>query len=145
MQTAVESGDRLRAIICELRGQLPYLKGWLEETQKKMRHLWVTDCRSLSDHLNSQQVNKVSDKRLMIELMAMRQQLWEDETATWQLHGPHGDRLRWTDTATQIADALTKSMKPHQLFRLMEEAHVQLSDPSRKLTKGEAKVLISGD
>eukprot|EP00439_Symbiodinium_sp_Y106_P002780 s7959_g1.t1 len=66
MQTAVESGDKLRAIICELRRQLPSLKGWHEETQKKMRHLWVTDCSSLSDHLNNQQINKVADKRLMI-------------------------------------------------------------------------------
>ena len=138
MQTAVESGDRLRAIICELRGQLPNLKGWHEETQKKMRHLWVTDCRSLSDHLNSQQINKVADKRLMIELMAMRQQLWENDIESFRLHSPHGDKLRWTDTATQVADALTKSMKPFQLFKLMEEACVQLSSPSVKLTKGEA-------
>ena len=114
MQTAVESGDRLRAIICELRGQLPSLKGWHEESQKKMRHLWVSDCRSLSDHLNNQQVNKVADKRLMIELMSMRQQLWENEIETPQLYSPHGDRLRWTDTATQVADALTRKSKPPQ-------------------------------
>ena len=103
-----------------------------------MRHLWVTDCRSLSDHLNNQQINKKADKRLMIELMSMRQQLWENDVESFRLHSPHGDRLRWTDTATEVADALTKSMKPFQLFKLMEEACVQLSSPSMKLTKSEA-------
>ena len=39
--------------------------------------------------------------------------------------------------STQIADALTKSMTPHQLFRLPEEACVQVSDMDRKLTKDE--------
>ena len=74
----------------------------------------------------------------MIELVAMRQQLWENDIESFRLHSPHGDKLRWTDTATQVADALTKSMKPFQLFKLMEEACVQLSSPSVKLTKGEA-------
>ena len=103
-----------------------------------MCHLWVTDCRSLSDHLNNQQINKAANKRLMIELMSMRQQLWENDVESFRLHSPHGDRLRWTDTATQVADALTKSMKPFQLLKLMEEVCVQLSSPSMKLTKSEA-------
>ena len=141
MQSAIESGDRLRAIICELRGQLPSLNGWHEESQKQMLHLWVTDCRSLSDHLNSQQISKVADRRLMIELMDMRQQLWEGEVATSQLCSPHGDTLPWTDAATQLADVLTKSMKPFQLFKLMENAFVQLSDPTKRLSKAEAIAL----
>ena len=135
MRSAVESGDRPRAILCELRGQLPVLKDWLETTQKVMRHEWVSDCRSLTDHLNSCQASKVSDRRLAIELESMRQQLWEGDSKTYIIYGPHGDRLRWTDTATQAADALTKSMKPFQLFIVMRGAVVYLSDPKKKIRK----------
>jgi len=100
-----------------------------------MRHLWITDCRSLSDHLNAVQEGKVSDKRLGIELMSMRQQLWHEDVHTWKLYAPHGDRLRWTDTSTQIADALTKSMKPYQIFTLMKTGRIVLSDPHHKIKK----------
>ena len=55
MQSAVEAGDRLRAIICEVKGLIPDVKDWFEASQRNMRHLWVTDCRSLSDHLNTSQ------------------------------------------------------------------------------------------
>ena len=63
VQSAVEAGARLRAITCEAKGLIPDMKDWFEASQRNMRHLWVTDCRSLSDHLNSSQVAKVSDKR----------------------------------------------------------------------------------
>ena len=50
-----------------------------------------------------------------------------------------GDRLRAVvcNTATQVADALTKSMKSRQLFRMMRAAKVQLSDLDKKLKKAE--------
>ena len=62
---------------------------------------------------------------------------------TYELHAPNGDRLRWTDTATQLADALTKSMKPHQLFRTMREGVVTLSEPDKKLSKSTPRPSIS--
>ena len=141
MQSAVEAGDRLRAIICEVKGLIPDMKEWFEASQRNM--MWVTDCRSLSDHLNAGQAAKVSDKRLGIELAAMRNQLWHGDVMTCELYAPNGDRLRWTDTATQLADALTKSMKPHQLFRTMREGVVTFSEPNKKLPKTMPKPSIS--
>ena len=61
---------------------------------------------------------------------------------TYELYSPSGDRLRWTDTATQLADALTKSMKPHQLFRTMREDVVKLSEPGKILPKNTPKPSI---
>eukprot|EP00439_Symbiodinium_sp_Y106_P032208 s2743_g3.t2 len=116
MQSAVESGDRLRAI-------------------RQFYASCEASCRSLTDHRNSCQASKVSDRRLAIELESVRQQLWEGDSKTHIIYSPHGDRLRWTDTATQVADALTKSMKPFQLFNVMREAVVHLSDPEKKIRK----------
>ena len=67
--------------------------------------------------------------------------MWIDEVESWKVLSPHGDKMRWTDTTTMLADALTKSLKPFQLFKLMEEAMVQLSEPTRKLTKGEVQAM----
>ena len=49
---------------------------WHEQCQMKMKHVWVSDCMSLVEHLNAEVPKKVQDKRLGIELAALRQSLW---------------------------------------------------------------------
>ena len=56
MLSGTEMGDRLRAIIVDMKGQLPFMKDWLQVSSEKMRHLWLTDCESLVSHLKFQRM-----------------------------------------------------------------------------------------
>ena len=57
----------------------------------------------------------MDDKRLAIELAGLRQMLWEGDEPSHQAFAPYGDILRWIPTHLQLANCLTKSMKPHLL------------------------------
>ena len=115
LQHANEHGDRLRASVLELLGQLPAQGEWEEVARRSLLHVQYTDCRSLSDHLLSPVPKQVEDKRLAIELAGLRQALWEGDELSHQAFAPFGDVLRWIPTHLQLADCLTKSMKPHLL------------------------------
>ena len=89
--------------------------------QDRTRVVWVTDCMSLWSHLLSPQAGSVSDKRLAIDLSALRQELWRD-------YGEYtGDPLSqdfppssasteviWATTDRMLADALTKRITFHK-------------------------------
>ncbi|CAE7246083.1 RE2 [Symbiodinium natans] len=120
LQHATEHGDRIRATLLELQGKLPSLHDWSEVAPRKMLHLQYSDCRSLTDHLLSSVPRPVEDKRLAIEMTALRQALWVDETPTSEAFAPFGDILRWIPTHLQLADCLTKSMKPKLLNDALE-------------------------
>ena len=115
LQHANEHGDRLRASVLELLGQLPAQGEWEEVARRILLHVQYTDCRSLSDHLLSPVPKQVEDKRLAIELAGLRQALWEGDELSHQAFAPFRDVLRWIPTHLQLADCLTKSMKPHLL------------------------------
>ncbi|CAE7342176.1 uxuA [Symbiodinium natans] len=87
-----------------------------------MLHLQYSDCRSrsLTDHLLSSVPSPVEDKRLAIEMTALRQALWIDDTPTSEAFTPFGDILRWIPTHLQLADCLTKSRKPKLLNDALE-------------------------
>ncbi|CAE7249187.1 RE2 [Symbiodinium natans] len=132
LQRATEHGDRIRATLLELQGKLPSLHDWSEVAPRKMLHLQYSDCRSLTDHLLSSVPRPVEDKRLAIEMTALRQALWVDETPTSEAFAPFGDILRWIPTHLQLADCLTKSMKPKLLNDALEsnEAVVKEEAPA---------------
>ena len=90
---AVEHGDRLRCQICELAGKL------------------VTDCRSLSDHLLDEAPRKAQDKRLGIELAALRQGVW-------------------TVNGEMMSKSAAKSMKPDYLLKTIDKGLVDVEDSS---------------
>ena len=123
LQSAVEAGDRLRAVVCEMTGRLFMsrvdMPRWHELSQKSMLHVYYSDCRSLTDHLQCEQVRKAQDKRFGIELAALRQGIWVDGVLTCEAYKPHGDKIEWIDTGRQLADCLTKSMKPDYLVRVL--------------------------
>ena len=59
--------------------------------QKAMKHVYYSDCRSLTDHLRSEVPRKIQDKRLGIELASLRQGIWADGELTHQKYSPYGD------------------------------------------------------
>lgn len=84
--------------------------------------LWITDCRSLSDHMLTPGMSEVSDKRLAIDLTALRQEAWRsvgesvgNPTYSDSLPENRTTYVRWVATASMVADALTKEMKTVQL------------------------------
>ena len=121
LQAGMEAGDRIRALIAEMRGRVNNLVNWLEDSKKVVPHLQMSDCRSLTDHLGIAVPNRVQDKRLAIELAAMHQSYFEEDRRTWDIYKDGGDRLEWIATQTMVADCLTKSMKPTFLLKVLKE------------------------
>jgi hypothetical protein len=70
--SGVEEGTRLRAALVDLRGQLK-CPNWESSAAENMKLGWVTDCRSLSDHLRNPTFSKCGCKRLALEIAGLRQ------------------------------------------------------------------------
>ncbi len=119
MLKGTEAGTRLRAAIVDMKGLLD-MKNWEETAARAMGHVWMTDCESLYQHLMSQRLNSVENKRLAIDLMGLRQQIWErDGERTLEVDHSCGDYPRWIDTSVMLADPLTKSMSSERLDATM--------------------------
>ena len=103
-----------------------------------MRHVWLTDCKRLHDHLTVSSFGKTEDKRLSIDLMSLRQDLWafggEDLDA---LHPTQfGDKVRWIDTRVMAVDCLTKTMPSDFLANIQRTNVYDLTpDPSSTAKK----------
>ena len=122
LQAGQESGDKLRGCLAELMGQLDSMKTWLDVSRSCIPHLMlISDCRSLTDHLANEVLGKVADKRLAIELQSIHESLWEDGRKTWDKYYGGGDMVTWIATGTMVSDALTKSMKPDLIIRVLQE------------------------
>ena len=93
-----------------------------------MRHLWLSDCRSLVDHLQKALFTLPTDKRRAVELLALRQLLWQRDTITQEsiLQGS-GDMICWVDTSRMLADCLTKKMKSPPLIKFMQDGDIDLT------------------
>ena len=64
-----------------------------------MPHIMLSDCRSLVDHLNVEVPARVQDKRLQIELNALRQAIFLDDGTRTASHYPAGgDSVDWCVT-----------------------------------------------
>ena len=121
LQAGQESGDKLRGALAELMGQLDSMKTWLDDSRSCIPHLMLSDCRSLRDHLASEVLGRVADKRLAIELQSINESLWQDGRRTWDMHHGGGDMVIWIATGTMVSDALTKSMRPDLIIRVLKE------------------------
>ena len=122
--TAVEEGLMIRAILTDVHGSLESLQNWEQKTRSFMRHLWLTNCKSLGDQLRSNSLGKVDDKRLSIDLTGLRQLLWFDENNEEldELKEELPDEIRWIDTSIMLVDALTKDMNSNDLRRIMKDS-----------------------
>ena len=110
VRNATEQGARVRAAIVDARGLMDR-RDWEEPAAQHMSHVWLTDCDSLYEHLISSKMTQVANKRLAIDLKALRQQVWERSgDRTDVVDSPSRHYPRWIDTSTMIADPLTKTM-----------------------------------
>ena len=105
----------------------------------------LSDCRSLVADLNTEVPSRVQDKRLQTELDAIRQSIFDgDSRRTAEVYPKGGDRVDWVATATQVADCLTKSLKPTYMLKALNTCHYQISregysKPSGHCTQGAGR------
>ena len=79
-----------------------------EKSPIKVRFL--SDCRSLYDHLQRVGLPRVpSDRRLAIDLAAIRSDL------------RLGGKLSWLPTQLQLADIMTKPLRPESFWKALKE------------------------
>lgn len=118
---AVESGLFLRGLLVSMK------LGYLVREEDCGRYIdfhCITDCKSLYDHVHREGAPKASaDKRLAIDLAALRQILAREGRFQWEAqHGtssqdlatperPCRPPLHWLPTGEQLADILTKFMR----------------------------------
>ena len=94
LQNAQESGDRIRAALAELYGNGSKGTDWDLRARMKIPHICLTDCRSLAGNLNTEAPSRVQDKRLQIELSALRQSIFtEDGVRSVEAYPYGGDRV----------------------------------------------------
>ena len=128
LQSAHEAGDRVRALLAELHGYGTTGPDWHDASRRAIPHVMLSDCRSLVANLNTELPSRVQDKRLQIELDAIRQSIFDgDGRRTAEVYPKGGDRVGWVATATQIADSLTKSMKPTYMLKVLSTCQYQIS------------------
>ena len=76
------------------------MRDWEASAARAMGHVWMTDCESLYQHLMSQRLNQVENKRLAIGLFALRQQIWErDGHRTLEIDHSCAEYPRCIDTS----------------------------------------------
>ena len=128
LQNVQEAGDRVRALLAKLYGYGATGAHWHDASRRAIPHVMLSDCRSLVANLNTEVPARVQDKRLQIELDAIRQSLFDgDGRRTAQVYPKAGDRVDWVATATKIADCLTKSMKPTYMLKVLSTCQYQIS------------------
>ena len=133
MTKAVEAGTRKRAAIVDMKGQLD-IRNWEESASQSMGHCWMTDCDSLYEHLMSQRFNAIENKRLAIDLKALRQFIWERSgERTLEVDCSCGDYPRWIDTSVMLADPLTKAMKSDRLQQTLKTGLFDLRPTAESL------------
>ena len=142
MIRGTEAGARIRAAIVDMKGQLN-MADWEGSSANVMGHVWMTDCDSLYEHLVSTKHNSVDNKRLNVDLMALRQLVWErgGERQEYVDHS-RGDFPRWIDTSTMIADPLTKAMSCERLSKMLSTGILDLNPTEESLIiKAKNKLL----
>ena len=145
LSNAVEWGDFLRAAIADLFGKLNITR-WYESSCAALRQVWFTDCNSNKEAMLNPNGQKYSDKRMNIEIAALRQILWRAPGSASGL--PHvederpndaTDVVRWIDTDVMLADPLTKVMEPDKLVAAMQTGYWDIEQPIESVMKKRAK------
>ena len=85
-----------------------------------MRILLISDCQSLVSHLHNPKFVRPTDKRLSVDLAAMRQLIWREPDAEIghvkdKLSTTDSMQVKWMDTSRMIVDPLTKDMDPAEI------------------------------
>ena len=94
----------------DMRRQLN-IRQWEETASAAMGHVWFADCESHFSHLISPNTKQVDNKRLTIDLSALKQLIWDNrDDCDEEVDGSKGDSPRWIDTSAMLSDCLTKTM-----------------------------------
>ena len=96
LSNAVEHGLRTRVAIVDMRGQL-IVRQWEETASAAMGHVWFADSESLFAQLVSPNTKQVGNKRLAIDLSALKQLIWDNrDDCDEEVDGSKGDCPRST-------------------------------------------------
>jgi hypothetical protein len=139
MIAGCEAATQLRAVLADCYKPLN-MSCWEAEAAATRQCVWVTDCKSLETTLTRPATSQmVADKRLNIDLKALRQDLWReqgqeigDPLGNEQLPNPltATDIIRWIDTTIMIADPLTKAMDASVMLHVCQQGRWSLAQPS---------------
>ena len=89
-----------------MRGQLN-IRQWDETASAAMGHVWFTDCESLFSHLISPNTKQVDNKRLAIDVSALKQLIRDNrDDCDEEVGGSKGDHPRWIDTSAMLGRLL---------------------------------------
>jgi hypothetical protein len=149
MSDKIEESDRFRAGLCDALFDIDPLK-WELQCSNKIQNVWLTDCKSLYDALMAPVMSKLADKRLGIELSALRQSIWrlrgrsrgDDDMADFIPPVDQAtDIIRWIDTDTMPADAMTKMMDTSALVKFYTTNEWDISQAEESKLKKLAEQL----
>ena len=76
LQSAQEAGDRIPAVLAKMYGHLDGEDHWHDASRMHVPHVTLSDCHSPMDNLNVEVPGRVQDKRLQMELNALRQSIF---------------------------------------------------------------------
>ena len=116
--------------------------GWKIKAKDSMVLHWLSDCRSYCDSMGNPGQSIVADKRLAIDMTALRQDLWRlpgqelgEPSVQDSIPENCTDRLWWICTKDMVSDGLTKSMVWNDVVHLVSTGLFTLREPaSRALT-----------
>jgi hypothetical protein len=147
LQLVVENGDLVRAAFADCHGLLDR-RNWEASAASFCTQVWFTDCKSCFDTLQKPVPTKGTDKRIGIELAALRQCLWRrsgEERADPRLYDSLPDTptdiCHWIDTTIMIADPLTKAMKSTEMMTALDTNFWCWTQPEdAKATKAKKQI-----
>ena len=84
-----------------------------------MGHVWFADCESLFTHVISPNTKQVDNRRLAIDLSALKQLISDNRDDCDEFDGSKGDYPRWIDTSAMLSDCLTKTMTSCRLIETL--------------------------
>ena len=121
LSNAVEHGLRTRAAIVDMRGQLNF-RQWVG--RKRLLQLWdmsgLHAVKVFFALLVSPDTKQVDNKRLSIDLSALKQLIWDNrDDCDEEVDGSKGDYPRWMDTSAMLSDCLTKTMTSCRLIETL--------------------------
>ena len=95
---------------------------------------WLTDCRSFTEYMSSGGQGNVSDKRLAIDLTALRQDIgrsfgseFGEPSVQDRIPEDGCDKLWWICTRDMVADGLTKSMVWNAIIQVTTTGRFELT------------------
>ena len=152
-----EAGQYVRALLYNMTN--PKKTGLREQLDWKVAASdsrtihWLTDCRSYVDTMSSTGQGVVADKRLAIDLTALRQDLWRapgtecgEPNVQESIPSDCTDQLWWISTKDMISDGLTKHMLWDAMTKLCSTGQFNLTTAPRRAicSSGSGPVKIDG-